>query len=357
MESRINSWYQEYLNTPEEDRKYIYLDLSNLWLENLPQLPNEVRNLNISNNMIERIDYLPENLIGLNCFNNDIVYIDYFPDSLKDINVSYNKLTELPELPEDLIDLNCSNNELYTLPNLPTNLETLECENNKLNALPEMNRYLRLLNCNNNFLTRLPKLSPILQKLDCSNNNLTRLPKLPTSLIHLRASGNPLRQLPDLSNNNFVVLELPELIEEIPTDSRNFNDWNSDIERTQTCFDDIAFEDFDVVEFLTQDPQRKNIILSINGVFKCYNRNTLMVFLRRQGEYNNYINVMNYEGVEFYRLYTREWVSREGMELIMNPMYSIYDLNIDNQNPMLINGINEYAYSVAAYTVDAYVQA
>ncbi len=48
------------------------------------------------------------------------------------LNVSNMGLTELPELPENLQDLNCINNQLTELPELPENLQKLSCSSNQL---------------------------------------------------------------------------------------------------------------------------------------------------------------------------------------------------------------------------------
>lgn len=361
MEERIEAWYSEFQNASEEDRPYILLDLSNLNLTSLPILPDEVRGLNCSNNNLTSIEYLPANLMTLYASNNSLVSISFFPDSLRIISITENQLTALPNLPSMLSSLNCSNNYLYALPNLPGRLTDLECSYNQLTSLPNLPPELNILNCDHNRLTQIPRLPSNLQVLNCNNNLITRLPRIPVSVVNLFALNNPLRAVPNLANNAFLNLELPEILPPPEVDIRNFSDWNDEVERTQTCFDDINLDDFDVVEFLTQDPRRQNIILSINGVFKCYNRETLRVFLERQSVngYGNifYPNYMTYDDTDYFRLYTREWVTREGIELILNPMYSIYDIQIDTRYPMEVNGNTEYAYSVAAYTVDSYIQA
>ena len=360
MEQRLEAWYSEVQNAFEEDLPYIFLDLSDLNLTSLPILPEEVRALNCNNNNLTSIEYLPSNLNMLLASNNSLVSIKSFPDSLRLITIRENSLTALPELPSMLASLECSNNYLYALPALPSLLTDLECSYNQLTSLPNLPPELNVLHCDHNQLTQIPTLPSNLQVLRCNNNLITRLPKIPPSVVNLYAFNNPLRVAPNLNNNSFLNLELPDILPPTSNDNRNFNDWNFDVERTQTCFDDINQDDFDVVEFLTQDPRRQNIILSINGVFKCYNRETLRVFLERQGvddEGQYYINSMTYDDTDYFRLYTREWVTRDGLELILNPMYSIYDIQIDTRYPMDINDNTEYAYSVAAYTVDAYVQA
>jgi len=82
-------------------------------------------------------------------------------------------LTELPELPSNLKLLDCCNNRLTQLPlSLPSGLKKLYCSNNQLTKLPPLPQGLTELYCNGNRLTRLPLLPSNLKKLYCFNNQL-----------------------------------------------------------------------------------------------------------------------------------------------------------------------------------------
>ena len=63
---------------------------------------------------------------------------DYLSDDGKILNLSDLDITELPELPQTLKILYCSNNQLTELPELPQTLEILNCYNNQLKELPEL---------------------------------------------------------------------------------------------------------------------------------------------------------------------------------------------------------------------------
>ena len=78
------------------------LDLSDLGLEALPNLPPGVKVLRCSDNRLTQLPRLPSGLRSLEC--------------------SHNRLTQLPELPSTLVRLWCAENELTTLPELPDRL-------------------------------------------------------------------------------------------------------------------------------------------------------------------------------------------------------------------------------------------
>jgi hypothetical protein len=86
-------------------------------------------------------------------------------------------LTELPELPTGLEILYCSKNRLSSLPDiLPATLICIRCDKNKLTTLPDtLPAELRYLVCGQNELTTLPDTLPIdLEELRCDYNNFPR---------------------------------------------------------------------------------------------------------------------------------------------------------------------------------------
>ena len=109
-------------------------------------------------------------------------------------------LTELPELPEGIQRVYCSANSLTTLPNtLPKSLTLLDCSHNRLTRLPDtLPAGLRDLYCDNNQLLSLPDtLPPALTSFFCNSNRLTTLPDtLPADLTTLYCSHNQLTTLP-----------------------------------------------------------------------------------------------------------------------------------------------------------------
>ena len=89
------------------------------------------------------------------------------------INVSQLGLMTLPDLPDGLEVLNCNSNILTAMPDLPQSLQILICSHNYLADLPELPPHLVKLFCDDNQLYSLPHLPKFLQVLHCNNNPLS----------------------------------------------------------------------------------------------------------------------------------------------------------------------------------------
>ena len=118
----------------------------------------------------------------LNLDNLGLSSLPELPDSLTVLFASNNQLTTLQELPDSLKHLDVSNNQLTTLPELPDSLTKLDVSNNKLTNLPELPASLKILDVGANQLTDLPELPPSLTSLEVNYNYLADLPPLPASL-------------------------------------------------------------------------------------------------------------------------------------------------------------------------------
>ena len=170
---RIQEWY-----IMGDDKTQ--LDLSNLGLTELPDLPSRLRSLNCSDNYLTSLldTPLPISLVYLDCINN--------------------RLTSLPAtLPSRLRTLDCSDNELKFLPkSLPIRLVYLNCKNNRLTCLPTiLPSWLRHLDCSNNNLSKFPETLPNgLEYLNCSYNYRlhTISDTLPEGLIYFSFDETPL---------------------------------------------------------------------------------------------------------------------------------------------------------------------
>jgi Leucine-rich repeat (LRR) protein len=114
------------------------------------------------------------------------------------LDLTDSDLEELPELPPNLKKLFCSGNRLTSLPPLPDTLELLVCGWNKLTELPQLPARLEELQCENNNLTSLPVLPNTLIVLNCEDNQITELPQIPFRLTHLNARNNPIVKLTNL---------------------------------------------------------------------------------------------------------------------------------------------------------------
>ncbi|MBF2042302.1 T3SS effector E3 ubiquitin ligase YopM, partial [Yersinia pestis] len=116
-------------------------------------------------------------------------------------------LSSLPELPPHLESLVASCNSLTELPELPQSLKSLLVDNNNLKALSDLPPLLEYLGVSNNQLEKLPELqnSSFLKIIDVDNNSLKKLPDLPPSLEFIAAGNNQLEELPELQNLPFLT--------------------------------------------------------------------------------------------------------------------------------------------------------
>lgn len=197
------------------------LELANLMLTSLPELPAGLKHLNVGGNNLfmstglelptglEELDVrrngldslpiLPAGLKHLYLCKNHLCSLPVLPASLEKLDVSRNRLCSLPVLPTGLVMLDVSNNQLSGLPALPAGLVTLDVRFNLMSSLPELPGYMRTLNVSNNQLIHLPVLPVRLKVLDVSNNQLTSLPdRLPSGLEMLNVCWNNLTSKPSL---------------------------------------------------------------------------------------------------------------------------------------------------------------
>lgn len=173
------------------------LELANLMLTSLPELPAGLEKLDVSGNQLCSLPVLPTGLKHLYVCKNQLCSLPVLPASLEKLDVSRNRLCSLPVLPAGLVMLDVSNNQLSGLPALPAGLVTLDVRFNLMSSLPELPGYMRTLNVSNNQLIHLPVLPVRLKVLDVSNNQLTSLPdRLPSGLEMLNVCWNKLTSKP-----------------------------------------------------------------------------------------------------------------------------------------------------------------
>jgi Leucine-rich repeat (LRR) protein len=134
--------------TIEESKKTGKLDVSNIDLISLPELPDNLTHLYCSNNNLTSLPKLPDNLVELDCSNNQLTNLPTLPDTLVELYCNNNQLTTLPALPDILVELNYYYN--LTLAVLPDTLVELDCSNNQLTTLPALPETLVILSCNDN---------------------------------------------------------------------------------------------------------------------------------------------------------------------------------------------------------------
>ena len=175
------------------------LDVSGNQLCSLPVLPTGLEELYVRRNLLDSLPVLPDGLKKLDVSRNRLCSLPVLPASLEKLDVSRNRLCSLPVLPAGLVMLDVSNNQLSGLPALPAGLVTLDVRFNLMSSLPELPGYMRTLNVSNNQLIHLPVLPVRLKVLDVSHNQLTSLPdRLPSGLEMLNVCWNKLTSKPSL---------------------------------------------------------------------------------------------------------------------------------------------------------------
>ncbi|HBN2219315.1 TPA: hypothetical protein L1164_003986 [Escherichia coli] len=170
-------------------------------LDSLPVLPDGLKKLDVSRNRLCSLPVLPAGLKHLNVGGNNLFMSTglELPTGLEELDVRRNWLDSLPVLPAGLVMLDVSNNQLSGLPALPAGLVTLDVRFNLMSSLPELPGYMRTLNVSNNQLIHLPVLPVRLKVLDVSHNQLTSLPdRLPSGLEMLNVCWNKLTSKPSL---------------------------------------------------------------------------------------------------------------------------------------------------------------
>jgi Leucine-rich repeat (LRR) protein len=197
------------------------VDLSQMRLDSIPPLPDDIEALDIAHNTIDELANLPKNLKILKAESAGITKLPMnWPRGLVDLDLSSNELSHLPPwLPSGLTRLTLAGNSLTTLPPLPETLEDLGIHYNSFTKLPDhLPGRLKHIRAIGNRLSTVPEnLPPGLETLDVANNRLTELPyTLPAGLKTLKASENQLRRLPgtlparlemlSVSNNRLTTL-------------------------------------------------------------------------------------------------------------------------------------------------------
>ncbi|HCS1997950.1 TPA: T3SS effector E3 ubiquitin-protein ligase IpaH7.8, partial [Shigella boydii] len=175
------------------------LNLSDLNLTSLPELPNHISALIVENNKLTSLPKLPAFLKELNADNNRLSVIPELPESLTTLSVRSNQLENLPVLPNHLTSLFVENNRLYNLPALPEKLKFLHVYYNRLTTLPDLPDKLEILCAQRNNLVTFPQFSDrnnIRQKEYYFHfNQITTLPESFSQLdssYRINISGNPL---------------------------------------------------------------------------------------------------------------------------------------------------------------------
>lgn len=210
------------------------LDLSNLGLIELPQLPDNIQWLIINNNPIHELTNIPSALKRLECKYTNIHELRDLPSTLQYlICVGCDKLENIDNLPDTIrkLDLSyCSN--LQNFDRLPQELRELKMIQTKnIQYIPYFPEKLRIFHAEEFNLTHFPPFSESMRKIICHKLNLKYLynesdnqeflkkfpkpqpyfpifPNFPKNLKYLRMTDCNLKAVIHLSDTNCIYADL-----------------------------------------------------------------------------------------------------------------------------------------------------
>ncbi len=329
------------------------LSLKNMYLYELPELPDTVTSLDISNNYITKIDKLPNSLIALVATSNrieslilpdeigfaDLTYNNLseitIPSSTKKLSIAYNNFTKMPDLPDGILYVDISYNNISHLENLPDSIKGFSCMNNQIETLSQIPEHLEHLDCSGNKLKDLPCLPESLLQLICSNNQITNINKLSKKITVLDCEGNCLDKLPRFDKeikfinyeNNPIAepVKLPIRFksfklttnENISVDRRD----NDQLEILPDCFDYEIQKDVRSSAFMSNP---NNILIKLYGSLYGISRNRILEYAHNRSKV--YKDIQN-NNIAYVKIIMDKFVSLLDFEKFCNPSYSIYILS------------------------------
>lgn len=197
----------------------------------------------------------------------------------KVLDLSNLELEELPELPDNLIKLNCSRNRLtFFNTELPSELEYVDCSYNLMTAIPIMPINCRYIDCSHNRIETIPELPMVCEYFDCSHNRLSVLPVLPDSLIYINFLDNYMENTPDesiLSLPNIKVINKTEvIIKPYVIEKKRIMYDNIPVPRKRigACLYNDKY--YEVEDYLAKS--KDNIVTGYNNFYNCCKRSKMV---------------------------------------------------------------------------------
>jgi hypothetical protein len=171
------------------------IQLSNLYLYEIKNIPSNVSSIEIENCFLKKIDDVPSSLECMYCDNNQLTKLPKINHTnLIILSFKNNNIYQMPILPDSIKDLIFSNNQIMNIPNFPKSLKYLECSWNRLHNLNNIPRNIRTIICDHNDIVKLPCLSNLhfLNTFICNSNEIMELPPLPGLIDYINFSDNPI---------------------------------------------------------------------------------------------------------------------------------------------------------------------
>jgi hypothetical protein len=178
------------------------LDISNLGLEALPKLPNNLKRLNCNNNPIKLLNNLPNSLKKLKCEGTLIKNFINMPSCLFNLNCSRTSINSIDNLPDKLKILiadNCDNLEIINF--LPSGLEFLSLECSPIKSIKYFPVNLITVDLTETNIEYVPTLPDTLRefyyRITYKLKGFTNIPRS-LKILHIGECDNVLLpQLPD----------------------------------------------------------------------------------------------------------------------------------------------------------------
>jgi hypothetical protein len=355
------------------------LNLQNMDLYELPDLPDTITMLDISGNYISNIDKLPANLTSLNAQSNRIEHITLpdnislvnltynnlseitLPSKVQNLSIAYNNFTEMPTLPPNIWYLDVSYNKISKIDFLPDMMKGFICMYNQIETLPNIPIYLEYLDCSGNKIKKLPVLTEILNQLICSNNQIDHIESLPRNMTVFDCEGNKLEKLPAFgkeikfinhNNNNFTTpITLPIKFKvfkfNIRTDTEQDERETDMLEILPDCYDMDTYKEVRSSVFLSN---KDNIVLKLYGCLYGIPRQKALDYARNRD------NV--YRDVDSNNIYIKtimtKYISLIDFERISDPKYSIYVLSKTMEMSNFQNTVKPGVYYAEKFSLHPY---
>jgi hypothetical protein len=156
--------------------------------------------LNLHNLGLTELPELPPHIKKLTCPLNKLNYLPTLPHQLEHINCVANPIMELPEIPPSIVSIHAVGCDLVRLPYLLscTKLKNLHLAGNKLlDELPDLPNSLQFLGITSCGFIKINKLPPNLTTLDIGMSRyLIKLPDVLPPNVLIRSYDNPFLYVP-----------------------------------------------------------------------------------------------------------------------------------------------------------------
>ncbi|MEP7263888.1 MAG: T9SS type A sorting domain-containing protein [Bacteroidota bacterium] len=176
------------------------LKINFLYLDDLPDLPPQLKRLEAQANLFDNLPALPSTLQYMDVSYNDLNSLGPLPPQLEYLFAGSNHLQDLHQLPASLIVLRVPGNEIAHVDSFPPLLQEISIWDNRLDSVCDFPSGLKTLNLSNNKLKRIPLLPDSLNTIYISYNNLSEFPVIPSNVSYLDCS-HTISCLPVLPNS------------------------------------------------------------------------------------------------------------------------------------------------------------